>query len=702
MLDQDGALATVLSGYEVRPGQVEMLGAVVDVFCKDGILLVEAGTGVGKSLAYGLPAAAWAKASGERVVISSSTINLQEQLVNKDLPLLAKVLKKPLNVVLVKGRSNYLCRRRMATAFRQRDLLANDDNTATMQSISDWAESSNDGSRSDYPYRIDSNIWERICSDADACLGKKCTFRQDCFFVAAREKAEKAELLVVNHHLLFADMALRHQREDWKGRVVLPAFNRLVLDEAHDLEDAASSFFGVRITKLGVRRVLNKMWPKRKKQKSLLQTMIAELNRLADSRSSANGDQDLIKKELRESSEKYEFAFEGLMSFVKKLSVVSTGDIRLRLTKEVREQEEWNTVCDEFAQASRTTERLVNSVERIARRLETLSEEDWKVTEVIAWVERVRQLICSTEHFFVEGQDGFVRWARVGKNNQNLVSLQSAPLNASKLMNETLLDKIDTVVFTSATLSVNGSFDFLKERMGLTLQPKERLNTLMVESPFDYQNQVRLVIPDDLPTPDQPLFEQVLPGAVTRTIQHSGGRSLVLFTSWGLMSRVHDLIREQLELLGIEVYCQGEMPRDRLLTHFRNDETSVLLGTDSFWQGVDIIGPACSQIIIVRLPFDVPSEPLVQARMEAIEQGGKSSFSHFMLPRAVLKLKQGFGRLIRSQADRGAVIIFDTRLVSKKYGKMFIDSLPNASRIIGDLDFVSEELSQFFSKCGLD
>jgi ATP-dependent DNA helicase DinG len=293
-----------------------------------------------------------------------------------------------------------------------------------------------------------------------------------------------------------------------------------------------------------------------------------------------------------------------------------------------------------------------------------------------------------------------VRWAEASRKGKKRISFQSAPLDISDLMNQTLYDPMATVVHTSATLSVGGSFDFLSRRIGVEQQPEERVRTLLVDSPFDFKEQVRLGLPADLPPPDQPLFSQVLPEAVFQAVSVSGGRALVLFTSWGLMTRVYDLVRDRLEGMGLETLCQGEAPRDRLLRLFRDNESSVLFGTDSFWQGVDVTGPALSNVVITRLPFDVPDEPIVQARMEAVESEGRSAFSQFMLPRAVLKLKQGFGRLVRSTSDWGVVVLLDGRLLSRSYGKRFLNSLPPATMLTGTLEEICDQLAEFFTVRG--
>jgi ATP-dependent DNA helicase DinG len=706
MIKSGGAVSQKLFGFEERPGQVEMLKAVAEAFGRDQVLVVEAGTGVGKSLAYGLPACAWALESKERVVVSSATINLQEQLFHKDLPLIREVLGGKLSVVLVKGRGNYLCRRRLFDRLQQRTLVSSEFDEI-LEDLSTWARESQDGTRSDLPFPVPAEIWELVCSDADACLGRACPRREECFFVSARRAAEGAHVLVVNHHLLFADLALRRAKDDWKRRAVLPPFSRVILDEAHEVEDSASSFFGVRLTRLGVQRILARLQPPKKKQGGLLRALAREVETLGGAL--AKGRADLLAAETDETviprvertREAYRRAFDQLAEFVKEQDTTAgPGDARLRLTPGIYAQEGWTAVREGFVQAADCAAGLSGEMGRLIERLVDLTEDQGRMAEVRACVSRTGELAEQTRHLVSEQPDGSVRWAEAGRKKKGRISFRSAPLDVSGLMNQTLYDQMATVVHTSATLSVSGSFDFLARRIGIWQQPPERVRTLLVDSPFDFGEQVRLGLPADLPPPDQPLFSQVLPEAVFQAVAVSGGRALVLFTSWGLMTRVYDLVRDRLLEMGLETLCQGEMPRDRLLRLFRESESSVLFGTDSFWQGVDVTGPALSNVVITRLPFDVPDEPIVQARMEAVELQGRSAFSEFMLPRAVLKLKQGFGRLVRSTEDWGVVILLDVRLLSRPYGRRFLDSLPPATVLTGTLEEVCDRLADFFTRRG--
>ncbi len=705
MLGPGGAVSRVLPGFEQRPEQVAMIEATAEAFCEDRVLLVEAGTGVGKSLAYGLPAALWARRTGRRVVISTGTINLQEQLVGKDLPLVGAALGCRIDFVLVKGRGNYLCRRRLADRTRQRLLVQQDEHDGLFEALAEWAESdrSTDGSRSDLSMAVPDETWELVCSDADACLGRRCVLRDDCFFARARRAAEKAQLLVVNHHLLFADLALRFEMDAYKRRAVLPPFERVVLDEGHVIEDVASSFFGVRLTRLGVLRSLGRLSPaSRSRGGGLLAEMAA---RSAGSSTLGAGlgpraaSQGPLVQKVDETRQAFERAFDAISDLAERHTGRSgTSERRLRLTPGLFAGAGWTAVKEGFSEAARKTVELMSEIERLVDRLELLSEEEGRAAEARASVRRLLNMANACRHLTDEGHDEDVRWVELpARAGGRFVKLAAAPLQVADRLEQALFGQMETVVITSATLSVGGSFDHLARRLGVDRLDQDRRRTLQLHSPFDYARQARLGVPRDAPAPTEPAFEDWLPEAVFRLAAASRGGALVLFTAWGLMTRAFELVRDRLEELGIEPLCQGQAPRDKLLRRFRENESSVLFGTDSFWQGVDVIGPALRQVIITRLPFDVPSEPLIQARAEQIQAQGRSPFSDFSLPRAVLKLKQGFGRLIRSGQDTGAVVILDSRITARSYGRRFMASLPPVGFVDGTLDEVCDQLAEFFA-----
>ena len=704
LLAPGGAVSRVLPGFEDRPEQVQMIEAVGKALTDEQVLLVEAGTGVGKSLAYALPAALWARRTGQRVVISTGTINLQEQLTGKDLPLVSRALKpilgSELNFVLVKGRANYLCQRRLAVRLRQRALVEIDELSGVFEALADWALSSVDGSRSDLDMAVPEGAWELVCSDADACLGRRCPSRDDCFFARARREAEQAELLVVNHHLLFADLALRSELAGRTRQTVLPAFSHLVLDEGHGVEDVAAGFFGLQLTRTGVLRSLGRLAPTGRCRPSGL---LAELNVQTGVLASGGGPAGSggpLAQQVGEARRAFDRAFDALVEFAewREQAGNSSGERRLRLTAAVMAEPAWSMVHEAFAQAGWQTEKLAVELSGLIDRLEDLVEDEGRAAEGRAGVRRLLGMAEAARRLVDEELGDQVRWVELpGQAGGRFVKLAEAPLSVADRLVEALFEPLHSVVVTSATLSVGDSFNYLAERLGIDSLEPERVSRLQLNSPFDYPSQARLAVPSDAPIPTEGGFEDWLPEAVFQLVRASRGGALVLFTAWGLMTRSFVLVRDRLEELGFEPLCQGEAPRDRLLARFRDNPSSVLFGTDSFWQGVDVAGDALRLVVVTRLPFDVPTEPLIQARAERIEEAGKSSFAYFSLPRAVLRLKQGFGRLIRSIGDRGAVVVLDRRLTSKPYGRRFLASLPAATRVDGTLDAICDHLTEFFS-----
>ena len=606
----------MIGGYEHRPGQLEMAEAVHDAFEQHHHAVVEAGTGTGKTLAYLIPAIC----SGRRVVISTATKSLQEQLYQKDIPFLQKHFAPNLKVAVMKGRSNFLCHARVHQMADQPMLKGLEEIDAFRQ-IREWSQLTETGDRSELAFLSDdSDLWNRLDARRDICTGQKCDHFNKCFVTAMHQRAKEADLIIVNHHLFFADLALKD--EDFGG--ILPEYSAVIFDEAHEIEDVASDYFGrqisnyrfeelardadqsLRLLKLGSPAILRRTQRIREKNRAFFDSFPPRDGRFPFARN----ERDAFIEQHRE-------AYDSLLTALKGLET-------------------------EFAAMPQKPEELL----RIARRSFELRQE-------IAFL-------------FESNEKNYVYWYE--RRNKG-VFLTATPIDVSQILRQRLFEPFDTVILTSATLTVGGRFEFIRQRLGVD-HVKER--TLPPE--FDYAKQALLYLPDKIPDVRDAAFPARAADEIVQLLEHSQGRAFCLFTSYGQMNDLFERVRTR---VGFPLLLQGTAPRSALLERFKNTPGSVLFATSSFWQGVDVPGEQLSCVIVDRLPFAVPSDPIVAARVRALQDDGRNPFAEFQVPQAVLSLKQGFGRLIRTKTDRGVLALLDTRIQRMPYGKIFLESLPN-------------------------
>ncbi|HOC68658.1 MAG TPA: helicase C-terminal domain-containing protein [Candidatus Hydrogenedentes bacterium] len=709
----DSMLARKLDGFELRPQQIEMTESIAAAFNNNGIALIEAPTGVGKTLAYLLPATLWALRNKERIVISTRTINLQEQIILHDLPLLRNCLGEEFNACLVKGRSNYVCLHKLDRAFSEVTLFEDPRRLEQLHGIVDWAEKTHDGSVSDLPFMPDRVLWERVCCEADMCVGGSCRHFRNCFFMHARRDMAAADLLVVNHHMLFADVAVKRETGDFSAAAVLPSYGRVILDEAHSIEDAATEYFGISATRAGMRKTMNRLLHvEGGQERGLLPFLKLKLMRNCPQVSidEYQAYLELIEKQVQPAvlltEDTLDDAFTALREYTSENSGQIGREIQWRLTPEILSAASLRELHEEIIlPAVFQTQVLMRLAQDLLDKLKTIrslepgdeSPVQLEVVELAACLRRMQQVADALTEFTEETlEDNTVRWIEISSRDEDKVRIARCPLAVGKPLAEWVYAKTDSIIMTSATLAVQKKFDYCKGRIGLDLAEAGRVQELLLGSPFDYKRQALLCVPTGGPDPNAPAFLETAVEHIRSILKITRGHAFVLFTSFGSLDFAYEQLEEELLSRGIRPLCQGRDSRSRLLQAFREDISSVLFGTDSFWEGVDVAGEALQCVIVTRLPFRVPTEPILEARAKAIEQAGGNAFMDFSVPQAVIKLRQGFGRLIRRRTDWGTVVVLDNRIVTKYYGRMFLNSLPDVPVVRGPAEKVWEALEKFY------
>ena len=639
-----GMLSKAHPHYEFRRGQLQMAEAVEQALAEKRHLIVEAGTGTGKTLAYLLPVIR----SGKRVIISTGTKNLQEQLFYKDIPFLEQHLGK-LRVCYMKGRNNYLCRQKLYD-LADRPVLSGLEEIDQYQMIAAWEKTSVNGDRAEVVSLPElSPLWHKLDSRSEACAGQKCQQWDRCFITEMQRRAMESDIIIVNHHLFFADLAIRQQTQGTNAGAILPDCGAVIFDEAHEIEDVAGSYFGVTASNFRFEDLCRDIEYGLKSKECLSK-------QLRDAVSMVRERSQLFFSLLPAGVSRV--AFEGRAEFLEE-----NGEYYLS---------------------------LMNALRRLDSELEGISS---KPDEVYNFIRRIGELQASLS-FIMESKDrntvfwierrGGVRDAASAHAASGHVVLQATPIDLSQILRQVLFENLETAVLTSATVAVSGGFDFMRRRLGM-----DHAREMVVPSHFDYRSQALLYVPPDMPDPRSESFVSRAVERIRAILEVTEGRAFCLFTSHAQMKLIHDRLLPQLEY---PMLLQGSAPRNALLEEFRNTPHAVLFATSSFWQGVDVQGEQLSCVIIDRLPFAVPSDPVVAARVRAIDCGGGNAFFDYQVPAAVITLKQGFGRLIRSLHDRGLLVLLDNRVLKQRYGKIFIDSLPSYQKTTSFADVV-----QFFA-----
>ncbi|WP_338974714.1 ATP-dependent DNA helicase [Fusobacterium vincentii] len=692
---KDGILAKEIKGFEYRQEQEEMTQYIQEAINEDRKIIVEAGTGTGKTLAYLIPAIKWAVTNKKKVIIATNTINLQEQLLLKDIPLAKSIIKEEFSYVLVKGRNNYLCKRLFNELALGKSI---DIETFSLEAreqieyILKWGNKTKTGDKSELPFEVFPDVWELVQSTTELCLGKKCPYRKECFYMKTRIEKMEADILISNHHVFFADLNVRAETDFDSEYLILPRYDMVIFDEAHNIESVARSYFSVEVSKISFTRLLNRIYQrknKRKKEKSALIRV-----------------EDTVDEKDLEDSQQYIYLLNTLKEEISILQNI--GD---EYFDEIRKIYETNTESpikkslNNFEMTkSRFLENLREKKDIFQSKLtdflnlmisfnNVIDEEKDKNPEVINFNNHLKIFKAYIDSFkFINSfeDDNYIYWLDINSKRTNVV-LTATPLNIAKKLSSVLFDNLDRLVFASATIVVNGNFGYFKKSLGLD---EEDCIEAIIKSPFNYDEQMSVYIPSDIQDSENiNAFVSDASRFILDILLKTSGKAFILFTSYTMLNQIYYSISKKLKDKGFEVFLHGDKPRSQLIKEFKEAENPILFGTTSFWEGVDVQGENLSNVIITKLPFLVPTDPVVSAISKKIEEDGGNSFTDFQLPEAIIKFKQGVGRLIRKKTDRGNIFILDNRILKKRYGSLFINALPSQKNIkILEKDDIIEEI----------
>lgn len=681
-LSESGPLSKIFSGFEERSGQKALAKKISECFNSDSVGIFEAETGVGKSLAYLLPSIQWAVQNNTRVIISTATINLQQQLIEKDAPLALRILNLPETfrekIVLVKGRRNFLCLRRFAQYAAQDSLFDND--ADVLEKIKTAITAGNfSGSRDDIDFAIPPTAWANICSESDNCFSNRCPNFDACYVMKMKRKAEAAKILIANHHILFNDLLAKLESKNFDASAVLPSFHHVVLDEAHAIEEAASSGFSEAVNSFYLKRQLSSLYKTSGTKAAMRGKGSGVLNEVIALSSRVDLFAETVKSifEVTLSFDNLEAVALSLIPNESTWSFLQSNDVDIQKLKQ--QIKKFSTQI--FSLNKNLSIILQNIPEPDDEEIDYASEENIAVHEANVILSRLKDVQAFFEQYenHAELQDYIFWFEKMRTSSSEFVQFFKTPIALEKFMRAALFSPMNSVVCTSATLRVSDNFDFAFKNLGLQNFSEKEIEVGIFESPFPYDKNVLLNIPIDAPLPTDTKFNEYVCNFVLSLIEASGGRALVLFTSYSLLREATDFVKKRVSD-DIRIFFQGELERAKLLSLFKADISSCLFATESFWTGVDVPGEALSHVILVKLPFSVPTHPVAFAKAAFIERRGGKPFFELSIPDAVIRFKQGFGRLMRSKSDKGVITVLDNRILKKSYGGIFLKSIPQVKQ----------------------
>lgn len=697
VLAEGGALSKLTKDYEVREKQLDLVRAIANCYNKSTIGVFEAGTGIGKSFAYLIPSIKWAHLNRERIIVSTATINLQNQLINKDIPLALKILgitSEDVKVALLKGRSNFLCLRKLEEKLNESqflqgkfDITGFSEEKKGLNVLYEWSNKTKTGDKEEL--EIKDELWREVASDAETCLGSLCPHFSKCFVTKMKQTAESSLIVVANHHIIFADVKIKmddealqkDNDEEQKSPSVLPAFRYLVFDEAHSIKKTAINFFSSVISQKDIKRQLAILYLQTTKRRK--KGVIVELSYVVKDVSLKEF--ETLQNSLLEATNLLDVY---ALTFLLSSNAVSITDLPL---------EQMSELLERFKNLNQT---IFNMIRYLSKIIDVLEEDQKDDKQKIFLVTQKMISILGIVNNFLKYKEieDTVFWFEKKKTaiGEEEINFIQTPLNVASILKKYLFSRVEVAICVSATLQVGKNFGYYLNGIGLR-EEKFEINKGYFPSPFLYKENVLLAIPNDIPLPNEKSFQDVINKAVFSLIEATNGRALVLFTSYSSLIDCSEYVRKKIRN-NIEIYTQGEKPRIKLLEDFKNDISACLFATMSFWEGIDVPGEALSHLILVKLPFTVPDHPVLLARANALEKRGFNSFTCLNLPEAVILFKQGFGRLIRRTKDRGVVTVLDKRLITKPYGKIFLESIPETIRCFASFEKIIYTIKDFIKE----